>query len=140
MTDFEPLEREPLLAEIRQLLPHPVQEQTRLDGVLVFAGGDPSEVIVRVSDHKVSVAMFSVRRAGPCTPVVCPQQIATVNWRRLPAAQTMMVLYELIEAAKAIRRSRYRQCERCGETNPPEWMHDATTCQACAERDLGVVY
>jgi hypothetical protein len=34
----------------------------------------------------------------------------------------------------------FRRCGRCGELQPSGWMHDATTCQTCAERHLGVVY
>ena len=140
MVDSQPVEREYMLAEIGRLLPAPVQEETRLDGVSVFVGGDPGEVVVRVSGNQVSIAVFSVRWEGPHTAVVCPRQIATLSWKRLPASRTMILLHDLIEAAREIRRSGYRQCQRCGETKPPEWMHNANTCQACAERDLGIVY
>ena len=33
-----------------------------------------------------------------------------------------------------------QQCEKCAETNSPEWMHGDDICQSCAERYLGVVY
>jgi len=47
---------------------------------------------------------------------------------------------DAVEKARRTRLASYRICARCDETNPPEWMHDAQTCQRCAERDLGVVY
>lgn len=49
-------------------------------------------------------------------------------------------------AAEAFRRDAIRDarffgvCEKCGQSRPRGWMHSRTVCQACAERDLGVVY
>ena len=140
MSDLEPIDREYLLQEIQQLLPDPVCDETQLDGDVVLVGGDPGEVIVRISGSKVSIAVFSIRWDGPHTPVVRPKQLATLNWKRLPASTAMMTLHGLISAAVEIRRAKYRKCERCGETKPPEWMHDEQTCQSCAEKHLGVVH
>ena len=140
MSDQEPIYRDDLLQEIQDLLPDPIREETQLDGDVVLVGGDPGEVIVRISGSKVSVAVFSVRWEGPHTPVVRPKQLATLNWQRLPASAAMMTLHELITAAVEIRRAKYRKCERCGETNPPEWMHGEDICQSCAEKHLGVVH
>lgn len=140
MTDLESIDRDFLLGHIREIMPDPVKEETQLDGDLVMVGGDPGEVIVRVSGGKVSIAVFSVRWNGPHTQVVCPRHIATLSWKRLPASRMMMALHDLIESTREIRRSGYGKCEPCGETNPPEWMHDEKTCQSCAERELGVVH
>ena len=140
MSDLEPIDRDHLLQEIQELLPDPVREEMRLDGDLVFVGGDPGEVIVRISSSRVSIALFSIRWEGSHTPLVRPKQLATLNWQRLPASVTLLSLHSLVEAAVEIRRAKYRKCDRCGETKPPEWMHDEQTCQSCAERHLGVVY
>ena len=133
------LERESLLDEIRSLLPDPVVDETQIDGDVVLVGGDPGEVIVRISGNKVSIGVFSIRLDGPHTPVVRPKQLATLKWKRLPASTTMMTLHGLINAAVELRRAKYRKCEKCGETKPPEWMHDKQTCQSCAEKYLRVV-
>jgi hypothetical protein len=140
MAGREPIDRSFLLQELRALLGDPLREETQLDGSVVLVGGDPGEVIVRVRGSKVSVAVFSVRWEGPHTPVVRPRQLATLRWRRIPPSTLMMTLHHLVMAAREVRKEKYRRCERCGETNPPEWMHDETTCQTCAERHLGVVY
>jgi len=140
MSEMEPIERESLLDEIRNLLPEPIRTETQLDGDFVLVGGDPGEVIVRISGSKVSIAMYSVRWEGPHTPVTRPKQLATLNWKRLPASTTMMTLHGLVSAAIELRRTKYRKCEKCGETKPPEWMHDERTCQSCAEQHLGVVH
>jgi hypothetical protein len=134
------LDRESLLDEINRLLPDPIRDETQLDGDVVLVGGDPGEVIVRISGSNVSIAVYSIRWEGPHTPVVRPKQLATLNWKRLPASTTMMTLHGLVSAAVEIRRAKYRKCERCGETKPPEWMHDDQTCQSCAEKHLGVVH
>jgi len=140
MSDLEPFDRDFLLREIWELLPNPLREETQLDGSLVIGGGDPGKVIVRINGNKVSIAVFSIRWDGPGEPTVRPKQLATLNWKRLPSATTMMTLHGLISAAIEIRRSKYRKCEKCEETIPPEWMHDEDICQSCAERHLGVVY
>jgi hypothetical protein len=140
MTDLEPIGRNELLREIRAFLPPPVREETQLAGSAVFVGGDPGEVIVRVHKSRVAVSIYAVEWEGPHTPVTRSKGIGKVNWKRLPAARLLLTLQNLIESAREIRRSRYRMCEQCGKTNPPEWMHDGKTCQACAERLLGVVH
>ena len=140
MSDLEPIDRDYLLQELQEFLPDPVREETQLDGEVVLVGGDPGEVIVRISGNKVSIAVYSVRWEGPHTPVTRPKQLATLKWKRLPASTTMMTLHGLISAAIEIRRAKYRKCERCGETNPPEWMHDEQTCHSCAEKHMGVVH
>ncbi len=50
------------------------------------------------------------------------------------------------EQLSAARRSALQDtrffsvCRKCGEQNNAGHMHDIETCQACAERHLGVVY
>jgi hypothetical protein len=140
MNDRQPMDREFLLRELRELLATPVREERQLDGSIVMVGGDPGEVIARIGASKLTVAIFSVRWEGPHTPVVRSKHFATLSWRRLPASTLMMTLHGLIRAAREARTARYRRCERCGEMKPPEWMHDEKTCQSCAEQYLGVVH
>jgi hypothetical protein len=140
MTHDEPMDLDSLLRHIHKLLPNPIREEQQLDGMIVLVGGDPGEVVVRIGDTRVSIAVFAVRWEGPHTPVVRPIQLAALNWKRFPESRLFMQLHSLIDTARELRRAKYRKCERCGETKPPEWMHDANTCQSCAERDLGVVY
>ena len=140
MSDLEPIDRDFLLQELQELLPDPVREEMQLDGDVVLVGGDPGEVIVRIGGSKVSIAVYSVRWEGPHTPVTRPKQLATLNWKRLPASRTMMTLHTLVESAREIRRAKYRKCEKCGEAKPPEWMHGEDICQSCAEKHLGVVH
>ena len=54
MSDLEPIDRDYMLQELQELLPDPVREETQLDGEIVLVGGDPGEVIVRVTGSKVS--------------------------------------------------------------------------------------
>jgi hypothetical protein len=95
---------------------------------------------IRIGDTRVSIAVFAVRWEGPHTPVVRPIQLAVLNWKRFPRSRLFMELHSLIDTARELRRAKYRKYERCGETKPPEWMHDANTCPSCAEGHLGVVY
>lgn len=134
------LDREVLLGEVRRLIPAPIHEETQPDGGLQLIGGDPGEVVVRIIGGKISIALYAVRWEGPHTPSVRPQQLAVLSWRRLPAAATLTALDAIVRGVVELRRSGYRRCVKCGETNPPEWMHGDDICQSCAQRHLGVVY
>ena len=140
MADLNVIDHATLLREIRAYLPTPVREEMQLDGSLVLVGGDPGEVVVQVHGSKVAVAVFTVVWNGPHTPVLRPSSIGSLNWKRQPASELIRGLHTLIESAREIRRAKYGKCERCGETQPPEWMHNDKTCQSCAERYLGVVH
>ena len=99
---------------IRELLL--VSAESVGDGALKLIGGDPEEVVVH------------------------PIPIASLYWRRIPSDRLRHELKNLIETAREIRRSKYRQCCHCGESKPPEWLHDEQTCHSCAERVLGVIH
>jgi hypothetical protein len=132
--------RESLVEYVKELLPDPIRESEGLDGALTMVGGDPGEVIVRLTADDVSVSLFSVQWDGPHTPRVLPRPFASLVWSQIPAASLMMAIHALVAAASEVRRSSYSVCERCGKTKPPEWMHGESICRSCAERELGVVH
>lgn len=140
MSNLEPISQCMLRQELRSLLPDPVREETQLDGTLVLIGGYPGEVVVRIHGSRATVAVFAIVWEGPHTSVVRPMSLGSLNWRRLPASSLLMAIHQLIKSARELRLANYKKCERCGETMPPEWMHDGKTCQSCAERYLGVVH
>src|SRR4051794_11430751 len=57
---------EQLLAFIGSHLPGPVREQENDDGSILFTGGEPPEVVVRLTETTVAVATFA---GTPDTPV-----------------------------------------------------------------------
>jgi hypothetical protein len=130
---------EQLLAFISTHIPTPFTEED-VDGVVVFTGGAPGEVIVRLTDTAVIVEEYAVRWETAHTPVLRPRRVGMIKWRRLPESQLMTVVGELIKGARETRRSRYRVCAFCGKTNPPERMEDGSTCLSCALRELGMVH
>lgn len=130
---------EQLLAFISTHMPTPFTQED-VDGVMIFTGGSPSEVIVRLTETAVFVEEYAVRWETPYTPVVRPRRVGTIKWRRLPESELMRIVGDLIKGTIATRRRRYRTCSFCGRSNPPEWMADNTTCQHCAEHELGVVH
>jgi hypothetical protein len=129
-----------LVETVRHLLPNPVREDDELPGEVVLVGGEPGEVIVQICRNKVLVSVYGVRWDGPHTLVLCPQHLATLNYKQLSAATIKSTLHQLIGAASELRRAQYRKCKRCNETKPPEWMHGDDICQSCAEQHCGVVY
>ena len=130
---------EQLLAFISTHLPTPYTQE-EVEGVMIFTGGSPGEVIVRLTDSAVIVEEYVVAWEKPFTPVLRPRRVGMVKWRRIPEAQLMAVVGELIKGARNVRRSKYRTCVLCGKSNAPEWMRDHTVCQSCAERELGTVH
>ena len=130
---------EQLLAFISTHLPEPFTQED-VDGAVIFTAGAPSEVIVRLTDTAVFVDEYAIRWETPYTQVVRPRRVGMLKWRRLPESQLMSIVGALIKGASATRRGRYRTCRVCGQTNAPEWMADGSTCQQCAEREVGVVH
>jgi len=133
--DLQPLDRDSLLKLIIAKIPFPLREEECADGSLVFVGGDPGEVVVRVARSRITVSVFGIVWEGSQTPVVCPQPLMSLHWRRLPGARLTTILHEMIEAARQLRRASYCKCARCGEIKPPEWMHGTGACQSCAQHE-----
>jgi hypothetical protein len=130
---------EQLLAFISTHMPVPFSQEDADDAV-VFTGGSPGEVIVRLTDREVIVEEYAVRWETPFTPVLRPRRIGLVKWRRLKESHLMTIVGELIKAARNSRRSRYRPCGACGKVVPPESMADTTTCQRCHQRVAALVH
>jgi len=113
---------EPWDALIRTMMPKPVALQ---DGLLV--GGDPGEVVVRITAREIAVAAFANVWDGQ-TPRVAPQ-----GWKTFPLDAKPARVAQAIIKARARRLGTYRWCPECHEINPPEWMADST-CQSCSEK------
>jgi hypothetical protein len=131
---------EEIQAFIAARLSHPVSEHTESDGTLVLTGGDPPEVVVRITPASVVVAEYSLRWEGPLTARVRPIVIGSVRWGRLSEEGAMQAIKALITAARNVRMAKFRTCAICGERNAPEWMHDDTLCEGCAEGHFDVVH
>ena len=130
---------EQLLAFIATQMPVPFTQEES-NGSIVFTGGAPGEVIVTLTETAVIVAEYAMRRQTSGAPVLRPRRVGTVKWRRLPESQLMTIVGELIRGARETRRARFRTCEVCGRSRPPEWMVDDLTCQSCANRPLDVIH
>jgi hypothetical protein len=128
------------LAFVGAHLPFPVSQEQAPDGSTFLTGGDPGEVIVRLTRSSVTVWEYAAEWEGPHTPVVKPIRVGSVMWRRLPETKAMAAVHSLIEAARESRLSKFAVCRYCDRRNPPESMHDEGVCQSCAEKHLGVVY
>jgi len=134
------LEWEALVASVVHELPQPVEQEAARDGSLVIVGGEPGEVVVRLTRSTATVSEYAVEWVGPNDPVVRPVTFGTVHWRRMPEVDAILALRTLIRAARDSRRSKYTQCRNCDRMTPPESMHDDEVCQDCARQHLGVVY
>src|SRR5262245_44424602 len=65
----EPAERsEQLIAFLSPRLPAPVKQEEDSNGILVFTGGSPGEVIARLTATSVIVEEFAIRWETPYAP------------------------------------------------------------------------
>src|SRR5512138_955747 len=94
------LEWEALLTSVRHELPQPVAEEAVRDGSVVLVGGDPGEVVVRLTRSVASVSEFAVEWSGPDDLVVRPILFGSVRWRRMPEVHALASLNALIRAAR----------------------------------------
>ena len=138
--ESQPLEWEELLASLRHGLPQPVREEVSADGSTILIGGDPGEVVVRLTIASLTVLEYAVEWQGPHDSVVAPVELGTLRWPELPGVQAMRAVDALVAAARDLRRSKYTTCRLCERPHPPEAMHDDEVCQRCAQAHLGVVY
>ncbi|HET7617818.1 MAG TPA: hypothetical protein VFK20_04855 [Vicinamibacterales bacterium] len=128
------------LAFVAAQLPAPVAREEALDGSIYFTGGDPAQIIVRLTRATLTVWEYAVVWEGPHTPVVRPIRAGSIAWRRLSNTHAFTAARALMDAAIESRLSKFGTCTHCGQRRPPESMHDDDVCQSCAQRDLGVVY
>jgi hypothetical protein len=134
------LEWEGLLTSVAHGLPQPVEQETARDGSVLLVGGDPAEVVVRITRSAVSVAEYAVDWRGPHDPAVRPIVFGTLRWRRMPEVHALAALQTLLRAACESRRAKYRTCGYCERNTPPEALHNGQVCQECAQKRLGIVY
>lgn len=128
------------LAFITTHLPQPVSQEIALDGSTYLSGGDPGEVIVRLTRSTITVWEYAVSWNTPDSPTVQPIRVGSVVWRRIQNASAVSAVHALIEAARESRLGTFSVCSHCQRRQPPELMHDDDVCQSCAQRDLGIVY
>jgi hypothetical protein len=130
---------EQLLAYISTHIPRPFT-QDEVDGAVVFTGGSPGEVVVRLTETAVIVEEYAVHVDRSGTGVLRPRRVAVVRWRRLPESELMTVVGRLIKGAREMRLSKYRSCQVCGRIKPPELMASAGQCRSCSEVRAVVVH
>jgi hypothetical protein len=121
------------LAYITTHLPQPVSQEIAPDGSTYFTGGEPAEVIVRLTTSAVTVWEYAVS-GEPHSPAVQPIRVGSVVWRRIRNTHAISAVHSLIEAARVSRQSKFSICSHCDERKPPESMYDDTLCQSCARR------
>jgi hypothetical protein len=131
---------EQLIAFLGSHVPQPVDQQVLDDGSVQFLGGDPPEVIVVLTDTRVTVAEFAGRWDTPFKFQLRPRRVGTVRWRRLPENALLAALSALIKGARDARRAAFQTCALCGRQTAPEWLHDEHVCQSCADIQSGAIH
>jgi hypothetical protein len=114
----------------------PVEEHA----AIILTVGDPVEVRLIVEPHAIHVEVPVVEWQGPHTPILTGERRTSVPTWDLDGSTAEAELAGAIEAARAERLARFRTCGECGESTPPEWMHDEALCSGCAQRKHGVVH
>ena len=130
---------EQLIAFISSQLPKPVEEEHADDGSILFTGGEPSEVIVQLTDETVTVAEFAGDWDEEAFSIT-PRTVGELHWHALPETALMHALSALIKGAREARLSKYRICSDCGESVPPEYFGSGEVCRRCADEPSGLVH
>ncbi len=103
-----------------------------------FEAGSPVLVVVGIAgDREVEVALpkvtwhghFPVLGAEPGSRYPSGRHGDVAAWMRREVGQVV-----------TRRLALFRTCTECDRVIPPEWMHDWSYCQGCAQRNHGVVY
>lgn len=131
---------EQLLAFLGSQLPAPVDQHSDADGTVQFAGGDPAEVVVELTQSSVVVSEFAGVWESPYRFVAKPRRVGVLKWRRLPETALWNALSALIKGAREARLARFQVCRYCERNTAPEWLHDAGVCQSCAEQHSGAIH
>jgi len=131
---------EQLIAFLGSNLPAPVERQEELDGSIRFAGGDPPQVVVVLTQSSVLVSEFAGEWETPFKFTSRPRRVGVVKWRRLPENALLSAISALIKGAREARLASFQTCQYCGQRTPPEWLHDNGVCQACADQHSGAIH
>jgi hypothetical protein len=118
---------------VERLLPKPVVWRNTRASVVWLTGGDPEEVVVRLSRSALTVYEFAAERTTGDRVTVSPIRVGVVSWASLPVERALTLTGVLIRRARELRRARYRTCRRCNQETPPELMHRDEICRECAE-------
>ena len=100
------LEWEALLTSVVHALPQPVVEEAVRDGSTVLVGGDPPEVLVRLTHSTATVSEYAIGWVGAHESVVRPILLGSIRWRRMPEPEALACLATLIGAARRSRLSK----------------------------------
>jgi hypothetical protein len=131
---------EQLIAFVGAQLPTPVEEHQADDGSFIFSGGDPTEVVVQVTESTVLVAAIVGAGEEHVRSRAEPEPVCELHWRLLPETAVMNALSALIKGAREARLATYRVCFDCGARTPPEHMHTDDVCLECAEEGPKTVH
>jgi hypothetical protein len=123
---------EQLIAFIASQLSPGVEQDESETGSIVFTGGSPPEVIVRLTPDEVAVLEYTGSWDTPAYFTVKPRHVGTVIWQRLPDTALMNALSALIKGARSMRLHSYGVCVRCERKLPPESLFEDDVCVDCA--------
>lgn len=136
-----PAAYEEMLAFVLAQLDRPAEQPGSDDDGVLIIGGEPGDVVVRLTRFDVTVAEYSEHweeDGGEAS--VEPIVIGSVTWSAISAEAAMRIVKGLIVAAREARLSKYRVCRICEQATPPEWIDAADICETCAEADYGTIH
>lgn len=143
MFDINYNDHDAILVGISKMMPEKVKklldQPCRIDGNQVFIG-DPAAVIVQIDDDWLTLCEFSIKWTGPHTREVLPIPLAKLNWKLMSINELRGIYSHIFSSILIKRREKYRTCEKCMETKPPEWMCGDKICDECAQKYHGIIH
>jgi hypothetical protein len=131
---------EQLIAFLGSQLPVPVQQQPEDDGAIEFIGGEPPQVVALLTHSSLIVSEFTGVWETPFKFTARPRRVGIVKWRRLPENALLSAISALIKGAREARLASFQTCQYCERRTAPEWMHDESVCQSCADQHSGAIH
>jgi hypothetical protein len=125
---------EQLIAYLNSNLPSPVEEVETDRGVRQFFGGNPVEVVARLTETSIVISEYSGVWETPFAFRAKTRRVGVLDWRRLPENALLAALAALIKGAREQRLTSFQPCQECGQRTAPEFLDDTGVCDACATR------
>lgn len=116
-------------------LPDATVERTR-DAIQLGNIEDERAVTVLITPEAIEIRLPTLEWPHPHVPGVSSRLWKRLRW----AGLTKKRLHRLLDEATATRAAEFSKCRSCGESFPPERLHEVDVCHGCAERHLGVVH
>lgn len=118
----------------------PLPRITRTRDAIQLEWRGSEGVVILLTPEILQVRLPTVHWPHPHEPRASSGLESTMTLAKARSTEGFLEALERIHAGVHKRRAQFRTCRFCGERFPPEYGHDRTTCDGCAQEHLGVIH